>query len=150
MKTVAEWIKELELRRHPEGGWYRRSYTSGLQVDGGPALTAIHYLLEEGDFSAIHRLQQDEQWNFYCGSPISIHEINAAGLHHCTVLGPVGPFQHTVPAGKWFGAVVEHGYALVGCTVAPGFDFSGFEMPERKALLEMFPQHEALIRNLTR
>lgn len=150
MKTAPEWIEELRLVRHPEGGWFRRVYESELRVDGPrPAMTSIYYLLEGNDFSALHRLKQDEQWHFYQGSPITIHEIDSSGIYVGTTLG-TDEFQHTVRAGTLFGATVEEGYALVGCTVAPGFDFADFELPDREKLLRLHPDHEALIRRLTR
>ena len=150
MKTASEWIGELQLTRHPEGGWFRRVYESGLKTDGArPAMTSIYYLLEDTDFSALHRLKQDEQWHFYQGAPITIHEIDPAGAYTGTTLGIDG-FQHTVKAGTLFGATVEEGYALVGCTVVPGFDFADFELPSRAELLSDYPVHGEMIRRLSR
>ncbi|MDF7809059.1 cupin domain-containing protein [Pontiellaceae bacterium B12219] len=150
MKSSSHWKKELQLEPHPEGGWFRRIYESGQTLeDGRPQLTSIYYLLEAPDFSALHRLQSDEQWHFYAGSPITIHEIDPDGHYHETILG-AGAFQHTVRAGHLFGATVGKGYALVGCSVVPGFDFAEFEMPSRFQLLEEFPDHYALITLLTR
>ncbi len=150
MKTVPEWIEELQLARHPEGGWFRRVYESELTVDGTrPAMTSIYYLLEGEDFSALHRLKQDEQWHFYQGSPITIHEIDPSGIYVGTTLG-AGGFQHTVRAENLFGATVEEGYALVGCTVAPGFNFADFELPSRAELLSGYPRHAEVIIRLTR
>jgi predicted cupin superfamily sugar epimerase len=150
-KSAQQWIDELELTRHPEGGWFRRVYESELTVDGiRPAMTSIYYLLEGGDFSALHRLKQDEQWHFYAGDPLILHIVAPDGEASTITLGPEGPFQTTVKAGHLFGATNDGAYALVGCTVAPGFDYADFEMPSRAALLEAFPQHEMLIRRLTR
>lgn len=117
--------------------------------DGRPLLTSIYYLLEAPDFSALHRLKSDEQWHFYAGAPITIHEITADFQTLETVLG-VDTFLHTVKAGNLFGATVEDGYALVGCTVVPGFDFSEFEMPSRFRLLEEYPDKHELILRLSR
>ena len=150
MKTAQEWIEELRLARHPEGGWFRRVYESELKVDGQrPAMTSIYYLLEDKDFSALHRLKQDEQWHYYHGSPITIHEIDPSGTYVGTTLG-TDRFQHTVRAGNLFGATVEQGYALVGCTVVPGFDFADFELPSRAELLRDYPQHTEVIMRVTR
>ena len=150
MKTAPEWIEELRLARHPEGGWFRRVYESELKVDGQrPAMTSIYYLLEGEDCSALHRLKQDEQWHFYHGSPITIHEIDSSGNYAGTTLG-TDRFQHTVRAGNLFGATVEEGYALVGCTVVPGFDFTDFELPSRAELLSDYPQHAEVIIRVTR
>ena len=150
MKTAPEWIEALQLARHPEGGWFRRVFESELKIDGQrPAMTSIYYLLEDNDFSALHRLKQDEQWHFYQGSPITIHEIDSSGIYVGTTLGTDG-FQHTVRAGTLFGATVEGGYALVGCTVVPGFDFADFELPSRAELLRDYPQHAEVIMRVTR
>lgn len=147
MKTSEYWINELELEPHPEGGWYRRVFESDLRMAGGrPAMTSIYYLLEATDFSALHRLKSDEQWHFYAGAPITIHELMPDGSTRKTTLG-VDRFQHTVPAGNLFGASVGEGYALVGCTVVPGFEFAEFEMPSREELLAQFPnQYEFIVR----
>lgn len=150
MESARFWIEKLELEPHPEGGWFRRVHESALMLEGGrPAMTSIYYLLEGHDFSALHRLKQDEQWNFYAGSPITIHEIDTSGDDLETILGD-GRFQHTVPAGHLFGATVDGDYALVGCTVAPGFNFADFEMPSRFQLLEEYPGHAELLSRLTR
>ncbi len=151
VKSAQQWIDELKLERHPEGGWFRRVYESELKVAGSrPAMTSIYYLLESGDFSAFHRLRQDEQWHFYSGGALTLHRIAPDGAASTITLGPEGPFQTTIKAGHWFGATTEGPYALVGCTVAPGFDYADFDMPTRDRLIKAYPQHEMLIRNLTR
>ena len=77
MKNSDYWKKELGLDPHPEGGWYKRVFESEIPwTQNRPAMTSIYYLLEDTDFSALHRLKQDEQWHFYHGSPITIHEID--------------------------------------------------------------------------
>jgi predicted cupin superfamily sugar epimerase len=150
-KTAANWIDELTLKRHPEGGWFQRVHESELLVDQSrPAMTSIYYLLEGSDFSALHRLQQDEQWHFYAGQPLTVHVIHGDGTSTNTTLRTTGPFQMTVCAGELFGATVDGDYALVGCTVAPGFDYSDFELPTRASLLMAYPEHEHLILQLTR
>lgn len=150
-RGAQEWIRKLGLERHPEGGWFRRVYTSAmLNADGRPVLSSICYLLEGTDFSALHRLASDEQWHFYAGDPLTLHLIAADGTLSETTLSAACPFQVTVPAGCLFGATVEGDYALVGCSVAPGFEAAGFEMPPRAELVDRFPQHRALIESLTR
>jgi predicted cupin superfamily sugar epimerase len=164
--SPAEIIRLLGLARHPEGGWYRESYRSAEKVAsmglpprfGGERAfsTAIYFLLERGDFSSLHRLKSDEVWHFYCGSSLTVRTISPAGEVHSFVLGSDltrgEVFQEVVPAGFWFGAEVtgEGPYSLVGCTVAPGFDFADFELGSRAELLEMWPAHSGLIRGLTR
>ncbi len=151
MRTASQWIEALGLQPHPEGGWFRRVYASALRLDGGrPAATSILYLLESPSFSALHRLDADEQWHFYRGSPLTIHEIDAQGRYTRTTLSSDGPFQHTVPAGVVFGATVAEGCALAGCTVVPGFDYAGFEMPTREELLRTYPHLGDLMRDLAR
>ena len=147
MKSSDHWKKELALEPHPEGGWYRRVYESEiLWTQSRPAMTSIYYLLEAPDFSALHRLKSDEQWHFYTGSPITIHELKPDGQISETVLGE-DIFQYTVKAGVLFAATVEEGYALVGCAVVPGFEFAEFEMPSRAHLLvEYSNQYDFIVR----
>jgi predicted cupin superfamily sugar epimerase len=150
MESAKHWIEKLELKPHPEGGWFRRVYESDILLENSrSAMTSIYYLLEGHDFSALHRLESDEQWHFYAGSPTTIHEIEPSGRYISTTLGD-GSFQYTVKAGNLFGATVKGEYALVGCTVVPGFDFEDFVMPSRSELLSGFPDHAELITHLSR
>lgn len=162
--SAAYWIKQLRLDRHPEGGWFAETYraSESIPAEALPARfngarsfsTAIHFLLEQGDFSSLHRLKSDELWHFYAGAPLTVHIISAAGEYREIRLG--GPpelgecFQAAVPAGCWFGAETSGAFSLVGCTVAPGFDFSDFEMAGQTSLAAIFPQHTALIARMTR
>ncbi len=156
----------LNLARHPEGGWYRETYRSAEVLPanqfperfGGERClgTAIYFLLEQGDFSTLHRIKSDEIWHFYAGASLTVHVITGNGEHSTLKLGrdmAAGEtFQAVVPAGCWFGAEVSGPgpYSLVGCTVAPGFDFADFELGERDELLRSYPAHEEVIRRLTR
>lgn len=162
-KDASYWIKQLKLEPHPEGGYYRQTYKSDLVIDGLPgfggpraASTAIYFLLEGQDFSAFHRLRSDEMWHFYTGSPLTVHVIDPAGEYSSLLLGSdpeVGQtFQAVVPAGCWFASHVADwkSCALVGCTVAPGFDFADFEMAKQEGLIVNYPQHREMIRRLTR
>lgn len=164
--TAAYWIEQLQLTRHPEGGWFRETYRAAETIPeaGLPTrfqgerafATAIHFLLERDDFSALHRLKSDEMWHFYGGAPLTVHLITPDGQYRPFRLGrdpgKGERFQAVAPAGCWFGAeVADSGeFALVGCTVAPGFDFGDFEMGNQSDLAELFPQHEALIGRLAR
>lgn len=167
MKTTAEhWKKTLQLTQHVEGGSFRETYRAPLVIDrealpegfagARNASTAIYFLLEDGDFSAFHRIAADEMWHFYDGQPLHIYEIKPNGSLHVHRLGrDVGQgeqLQLVIPAGSWFASSVEEtgGFALVGCTVAPGFDFADFELAERETLSKQFPQHAGLIALLTR
>ncbi len=161
---AAFWIKQLGLIRHPEGGWFIETYRSMESVPGSALperfsgarsfCTAIYFLLEQGDFSALHRIKSDELWHFYAGGRLGIEVISPAGLYEQKILGsdPASgeSFQAVVSAGSWFGAEAVDEFSLVGCTVAPGFDFSDFELGRCEKLIHQFPQHEELIRRMTR
>jgi predicted cupin superfamily sugar epimerase len=165
-RTAAYWIDRLGLSRHPEGGWFRETYRSSETIPrawlparfpGARSIsTAILFLLESGDISALHRLKSDEVWHFHDGLPVRVHVITPEGEYREILLGrdpEAGEqFQAVVEAGCWFGSepAGNGGFSLVGCTVAPGFDFSDFEMAARAGLTALFPRHEALIRRLTR
>jgi len=156
------WVERLNLARHPEGGWFRETYRAAESVSAGlperfdgprSFSTAIYYLLEQGDYSRLHRIKSDEIWHFYAGAPLVVHMIDPLGSCSCLRLG-CNPeqgelFQVVVPAGCWFGAESLGGYSLVGCTVAPGFDFRDFEMADAESLLREYSRHAALIRRLT-
>ena len=159
------WIDKLKLEPHPEGGYYRQTYESELLIrsdslpdHSGPraASTAIYFLLEGENFSAFHRLRSDEMWHFYAGSPLLVHVIDRAGAYSSLLLGndPDGGqvFQAVVPAGHWFASHVgdRTSWTLVGCTVAPGFDFADFELARREQLGAQYPRHRELINRLTR
>jgi predicted cupin superfamily sugar epimerase len=163
--TAGQLIEQLGLVEHPEGGWYRETYRSGdmIQKSALPtrfsgdraACTAIYFLLRHGDISALHRIRSDELWHFYAGAPLIIHVLPPDGTYYSLLLGSAiangEAFQAAVPAGCWFGAEVSgDGYALVGCTVAPGFDFTDFEMATRGELLALYPAQAELITRLTR
>jgi predicted cupin superfamily sugar epimerase len=166
MTDARQWIEALGLRPHPEGGYYRETYRSGETIPRAalPARftgdrsfsTAIYFLLAGDDFSALHRIKQDETWHFYDGAGLIIHIIDPAGNYAAVKLGRdlrAGEAPQAVaPAGHCFGATVSDpgSYGLAGCTVAPGFDFADFEMPGRAQLLALFPQHSELIERLTR
>ena len=156
---AAAWIGLLDLAPHPEGGYYRETYRSAdtIPTAGGPRAlsTAIYFLLPGDQVSALHRIRSDEVWHFYAGSALTLFVIHRGHLVR-TRLGPDADagerFQTLVPAGAWYGAAVDDpaSYALVGGTVAPGFDFADFELGPRAALTREFPQHRAVIERLTR
>jgi predicted cupin superfamily sugar epimerase len=160
----AYWIEKLGLQPHPEGGFFRQTYKSDLMIAGKAlpgftgeraASTAIYFLLEGENFSAFHRLRSDEMWHFYAGSALTVHVIAPGGEYSVTLLGndvEFGQvFQAIVMAGCWFASHVWDwkGWALVGCTVAPGFEFEDFEMGSRERLVREYPQHAHLITRLS-
>ena len=131
-------IESLGLIQHPEGGYYREAYRSQATVqpsdgrDPRPALTTIYFLLPAGAVSRWHRVESDEVWHFYEGAPldlwITVPQVSEVERKR---LGPLEPGQrpvHTVPAGWWQAARSTGSYTLVGCTVAPGFDFRDFRL----------------------
>jgi uncharacterized protein len=155
-KDVERLISELQLIPHPEGGYYRETYRSETVVMAGgeqhrSALTNIYFLLTGDAFSAWHRIDADETWNFYRGSDLIISIIDRDGLLEERRIGPEGPWQTTVHANCYFAAHVPDAtaYALVGCSVAPGFEFTGFELPSREALTKQYPQHADTIGRFT-
>ena len=158
-------IARLGLEPHPEGGFYCETYRSEELVQRGridvraverAAATAIYYLLADDAYSAWHRIQSDELWHFHAGDSLNVHVLEADGTVRTHQLGhtaddAMAVYQAVVPAGRWFGAERvpgEHGYALVGCTVAPGFEFSEFELADGGALLARYSAHGDLIRRL--
>ncbi len=165
MKNAAYYIEKLQLSTHIEGGAFRETYRSGLSIakERLPAefngnrnvSTAIYFLLEEGQFSALHRIASDELWHFYEGHTLHVYEIRPEGTLITHVLGKDmekgESFQCVVKAGSWFGSRCEvpGGFSLVGCTVAPGFDFGDFVLADRQKLTDEFPQYRELIRELT-
>ena len=164
-ETARYWIEKLKLERHPEGGYFRQTYKADLILakDCLPgfaaarsASTAIYFLLEGGNFSAFHRLRSDEIWHFYAGASLLVHVIAEDGSYSRILLGANledgEEFQAVVKAGCWFASEVRNGksWALVGCTVAPGFEFEDFELGRREALVKLYPAHRGVIERLTR
>jgi len=165
MPTAQYWIKKLNLQKHPEGGYFSEVYRSEEEIkkEHLPARysgsrnysTSIYFLLTSDEFSAFHRIKSDETWHFYSGQSVTIHMINEKGNYSSVKLG-TNPeseevFQFTIPHSTWFAASVEEtdSYALVGCTVAPGFHFDDFELGDREELLKMFPEHEKVIKEFS-
>lgn len=131
MDTADQIIRALDLRPHPEGGWYRQTWVA--QGDGRPAGTAIHFLLRRGERSHWHRVDADEIWHFYAGAPLvltvaeSAHGPAVAHRLGPDVLGGEAP-QVVVQRDHWQAAVSTGDWTLVGCTVSPGFSFAGFHL----------------------
>ena len=130
MPTAAEIIALLDLKPHPEGGCYRETFRDPRTVDGRSVGTAIYYLLAEGEASHWHRVDAGEIWHYHAGAPLELRVADPTERR--IVLGPdlmAGDRpQAVVPAGVWQAARSLGAWTLVGCTVAPGFDFAGFEM----------------------
>ncbi len=164
-------IDRLDLTPHPEGGYFRETHRASARVarlaPDGKALmqasraasTGIYYLLCDGAYSAWHRIDADEMWHFYAGGPIDVHMLDENGHLSTCRLGNAlvhegACFQAVVPAGCWFAAecvaasAVDETFALVGCTVAPGFEFSAFELADAPALIARYPSHAELLTRL--
>ncbi len=149
-------IARLDLKPHPEGGFFGETFRSLIDV-GSPgatrsALTSIYYLLSAANFSAFHRLRSDEIWHHYRGAPVAIEIIDAAGAYWQAIVGDGKVWQAAIRAGSWFAAHIDEAgaHALVGCDVAPGFVYKEFELGTRDDLIAAFPQHRALIARWSR
>lgn len=165
---MTSWRRLVELYGllpHPEGGYYRETYRAeGLvaqpQLKGSGHKgarhhsTAIYYLLPSGAKSKLHRMKSDEIFHFYLGGPMTLVKLGPGGELETVRLGQdveAGQqLQHLVRAGWWFGGYCEEGspFSLVGCTVAPGFDFEDFELGDKAALSARYPAAAALIERL--
>mgnify|MGYP006108597889 CR=1 FL=1 len=151
-------VDALGLSPHPEGGFYRETYRASTQVVYGQkeraAATTIYYLLHGDAVSRLHRIDADEGWHWHGGTGLRIHVFDESGYRHLDLgmaFGLGQRPQQMVPAGAWFGAEVidGQGYALVSCTVAPGFEFAHFELAERAITQAKWPAHADLVERLT-
>ena len=132
MLTANQIIERLKLEPHPEGGWFRETFRDAAHTEGRSHGTAIYYLLKAGEASHWHRVDAAEIWHWYAGEALALklsHDGETSQINH---LGPdlaagAQP-QLIVPKGVWQAAEPLGAFTLVGCTVAPGFDFAGFEM----------------------
>lgn len=155
-------IRHLSLIPHPEeGGFFRETYKAPetAAFPGYPAPrshgTAIYYLLKPGTFSALHRLRSDEIFHFYLGDPVRMLQLFPDGTSKTIVLGHDvmngQQVQVLAPRNVWQGSILEPGgsFALLGCTVAPGFDYADYEHGKREELIRQHPDRRELIERLT-
>lgn len=165
-KEIKNLVAQLDLQPHPEGGYYKETYRSkdsipntalnNTFVGDRNQCTAIYFLLTSDTFSAFHKINQDEAWHFYKGTTLKLHTIAPNGSYSFVLIGnnfEKGEIpQYIVPAQHWFAAEVIHAdsYSLLGCTVAPGFDFRDFVLANRQELMVLFPNHSDIITKLTR
>lgn len=164
--SAEEIIQRLGLQRlEPEGGYYAQTYCSSEKIprmalpdrynSDKPFGTAIYYLLTPNMCSALHRLPTDEIFHFYFGDPVVMLQLRTDGTTRVVTIGndmerdqlP----QVVVPKGVWQGSLLEEGgrFALMGTTMAPGFDFSDYEFGDRERLIEEYPDQKELIIKLT-
>ena len=166
MNITEQLIAQYQLQPHPEGGWYKETYRSDETIAANALperftgsryfSTAIYFLLEQGNYSAFHKIKSDECWHFYSGDALEVFiflpdgELKIISLGNDIARGQV--FQYVVPANCWFASrpAKESRYCFVGCTVAPGFDFADFEMADAKDLKNIYPLHSHLISQLCR
>lgn len=136
-KRAEDLISELRLQPHPEGGYFREIFRSANKVQpldersARPALTTIYFLLVKGQHGRWHRVRSDETWHFYEGDPLEIYWIDGEDIVHRKVVGTGTSNVQSmcvVPAGCWQAARPLGEFSLMGCTVAPGFEFEDFEM----------------------
>ncbi|HET9870673.1 MAG TPA: cupin domain-containing protein [bacterium] len=156
--TAGDLVRDLGLLPHPEGGFYRETYraagTTPTASGGRAHSTCIYYLLVRGAKSRLHRLASDEVFHFYLGDPVTWVLLKPEGGSEEKTLGPrldrgQSP-QMVVSAGTWFGGELAPGgsFALMGTTVAPGFDFADFELADPEALARDFPAAQGWIARL--
>jgi predicted cupin superfamily sugar epimerase len=156
--TAEDLIRLLDLKPLPrEGGFYRETYRSTVRHSAAKsACTAMYYLLTPDTFSALHRLPTDEVFHFYVGDPVEMLLLESGKPATRITLGPDLVAGHqpqfVVPRGVWQGSRLKPGgaWALLGTTVAPGFDFTDYEGTDARELAAQFPEHEELIRALVR
>ena len=159
MKTKQEWINELKLEPHVEGGYFRQTYKAVETVELNDhrirALsTSILFLLSSNNPSHFHLLSSDEIWYYHFGHALTVHMIHPNGVYETVEIGPgLGQkLQFTVPAGVIFGSTIESNnvedFAIVSCSVTPGFEYEDFKLYTQDELLEKFPEHAQIIRRL--
>jgi uncharacterized protein len=157
-KHTAQLVKRLGLKKHPEGGYYKRIYTADMIVNvagyDGPRhiSTAIYYMLVGDQFAAFHRIKSDELWHHYTGGSLTLYAINNEKLSKIKM----GKSRGEVPvvaikANTWFAASLndKKSYCLLGCTVSPGYDDRDWELGKRNELIKMYPQHRTIIERYT-
>lgn len=131
MDSADDIIRLLSLRPHPEGGHFRETFRDERHLEGRAASTAIYFLLAAGERSHWHRIDAAEIWHFYAGAPLELSMSGEAERRivrlGADLTGGERP-QTVVPAGAWQSARSLGAWTLVGCTVAPGFEFAGFEL----------------------
>ena len=158
MYSEKYFIEQLKMEAHPEGGYYYSKHASDALIEttqgNRPQYTSIYFLLRSEDISHLHRLQFDEVWYYHAGSALTVHMIYPDGRYEAKKLGlniAAGEEpQIIVPKHTIFGSSVDDAntYSLVGCMVAPGFDYADFELFTQAQLIEQYPQHTSIIKKL--
>ncbi len=164
MKNARYWIEKLEMIQHPEGGYFKETFRADERTRAEhlperyqtprTTSTSIYFLLTTASVSNFHRLNSDEIWHFHTGGAGRIHMISPEGVYSYQDIGDSledgQQLQVIIPRHSWFAAeVISHDYILVGCTVAPGFEFEDFELAQRGALTHEYPDLGSLIERFT-
>lgn len=150
-------VTQLNLKPHPEGGFYKRNYESEEMIHTAHgtrhAMSSIYYLLAEADHSKWHRLTSFERWFHHSGEAVLIHKIMDDGTLTTETLGSIeeGMPVVDIPKNTWFSAELSQkkAFALVSCTVCPGFNFDDFELANSEHLIDVFQQHREIIQRLS-
>jgi predicted cupin superfamily sugar epimerase len=165
METKEFWIEKLNLKSHPEGGYYNEIYASKERItsidlthkfQGTRSLaTSIFYLLDSESVSKFHKLQSDEIWYYHHGATLHVYTIDNQDILNHYKLGSNAKegeiFQLILPAGIIFAAEVidKEAFSIFGCMVTPGFTFEDFELLVREDMLHVYPEYEEIIKRLT-
>jgi len=163
MNDALTWIKILNLKPHPEGGYYRRTYTSNVKLTridqnkiAKASASAIYYLLESDDKSGFHRLKSDELWFYHVGAPVDIYILSYDGKLVVQKLGidfeKGESLQVMIQAGCWFAAKVNipGSFTIISCVVTPEFTFDEFELGLKDQMIKEFPIHTEVFNHLCR
>ncbi|MFT6971541.1 MAG: putative cupin superfamily sugar epimerase [Roseivirga sp.] len=165
MKTAQYYIEKLKLQAHPEGGFYAETYRSKDRLHESKLPdryrssrvfgTSIYFLLSTESVSNFHRLNSDEIWHFHAGGTAKVHIISPQGNYSFKMIGSDleadEQLQLIIPKHHWFAAEIVSGdFILVGCTVAPGFEFEDFHLADRSELASVYPNHKTLIERFTK
>jgi uncharacterized protein len=157
-RDAARLIRRLGLKKHPEGGYFKQTYTADTIVNvagyGGARhiSTAIYYMLSDDQFSAFHRIRSDELWHHYRGGSLTLYAMDSERLSQIKMGKSKGQTpQVAVRANTWFAASLNNkeSYCLLGCTVSPGFDHRDWELGSRSELVKRYPQHRKIIERYT-
>ena len=130
-QSAASIIAKLDLKPHPEGGYYRETFRDSRMIEGRPASTSIYFLLARGERSHWHRIDAVEIWHYYAGAPLKLEIVDGSKEEIVRLGGQIHEGENpqvSVPARAWQAAESLGDWTLVGCTVAPGFSFDGFEL----------------------
>ncbi|CDR28979.1 cupin domain-containing protein [Staphylococcus schweitzeri] len=151
MKTAQQWINELNLISHPEGGFYKETIREVTTNEQRAPFSSIYFLLTDDNISHFHRIDADEVWYYHAGSSLTIHMIDKKGQYKAVTLGADikngDVLQYVVPKGTIFASSIEseNTYSLVGCMCQPSFEFEHFELFTQSELLNQFPHLESVI-----